>query len=116
MNEIVQDMYITYWEHINFSMLRFTDKRFFNWKTSEAAKYEYIPIQGAGETVYIKRTPVTNYEYKLFISETNHKAPSNWENNNYLKFQDELPVIYISYQDALDYCEWLTEKDEINTY
>ena len=28
MNEIVQDMYITYWEHINYSMLRFRTKLF----------------------------------------------------------------------------------------
>ena len=73
MNEIVQDMYITYWEHINFSMLRFTDERFFSWKTSAAAKYEYIPVMGAGKTIYIKRTPVTNSEYKKYLSETGNK-------------------------------------------
>ena len=116
MNEIVQDMYITYWEHINFSMLRFTDKRFFGWKTSEAAKYEYIPVMGAGEGIYIKRTPVTNSEYKIFLLETKHKAPSNWANNNYPEGEDDLPINYVSIKDVEDYCSWLTKKDGTNIY
>lgn len=116
MNEIVQDMYITYWDHINNSMLRFTDKRFFKWNTTEAYKYEYIPVMGGGDTVYVKRTPVTNEEYKVFISETNHKAPINWNDGNYPSEEKDYPVNYISYQDALDFCTWLTTKDGTNKY
>ena len=116
MNDIVQDMYITYWEHINFSMLRFTDKRFFQWKTSEAANYEFIPVMGAGDTVYIKRTPVTNQEYKVYLSEMNKVSPSNWNNGNYPSEEDDFPINYISYTDALDYCSWLTLKNGIDTY
>ncbi len=44
MEEIVQEMYITYWNRINSSMLRFTDSRLLKWKISEASKYEYIPV------------------------------------------------------------------------
>ena len=71
---------------------------------------------GGGDTVYVKRTPVTNEEYKVFISETNHKAPINWNDGNYPSEEKDYPVNYISYQDALDFCTWLTTKDGTNKY
>ena len=116
MDEIVQDMYITYWEHINSSMLRFTDKRLLKWKTANASQYEYIPVMGAGLTVEIKRTTVTNKEYKEFIDETGYKAPTNWTNNSYESGEDDYPVNYVSYDDCLEYCNWLTKKDGTNSY
>ena len=69
MEEIVQDMYITYWNRINSNMLRFTDDRLLKWVISKASQYEYIPVMGAGETIFIKRTPVTNSEYYKFVKE-----------------------------------------------
>ena len=58
MEEIVQEMYLTYWNRINSTMLRFTDSRLLKWSIPDAANYEYIPVMGAGETIYVKRTPV----------------------------------------------------------
>jgi hypothetical protein len=69
MKEIVQDMYITYWNRINSNMLRFTDDRLLKWVISKASQYEYIPVMGVGETIFIKRTPVTNSEYYKFVKE-----------------------------------------------
>lgn len=116
MQEIVQEMYITYWNRINSSMLRFSDPRLLKWKIDSASKYEYIPVMGAGDSVYIKRTQVTNKEYAEFIKETNHKAPSNWTNGTYPTGEDDYPVNYVSYNDAMDYANWLTLKDGTNTY
>ena len=54
MEALVQEMYVTYWDRINASMLRFTDPRLLEWKTPQAARYDYIPVMGAGESIYIK--------------------------------------------------------------
>lgn len=116
MQEIVQEMYITYWNRINSSMLRFTDSRLLKWKTENASNYEYIPVMGAGNSIYIKRTPVTNKEYAEFIKEIGYNTPSNWTNGTYQNGEDDFPVNYVSYEDAQAYCEWLTEKDGTNTY
>ena len=116
MQEIVQEMYITYWNRINSTMLRFTDSRLLKWKISNASNYEYIPVMGAGNSIYVKRTPVTNKEYAEFIKETGYKAPSNWNNGTYQNGEDDFPVNYISYTDAEEYCKWLTAKDGKNTY
>ena len=116
MEEIVQEMYITYWNRINSSMLRFTDTRLLKWKISEAANYDYIPVMGAGESLYVKRTPVTNAEYAEFISATGYPAPLNWTNGTYPTSEDDYPVNYVSFADAQAYCAWLTEQDGINVY
>ena len=68
MEDLVQDIYITYWDRINSSMLRFTDPRLLEWKIATAPRHEYIPVMGAGESIYVKRTPVTNEEYAEFLS------------------------------------------------
>ena len=112
MEEIVQEMYITYWNRINSNMLRFTDTRLLKWNISKASQFEYIPVMGAGESIYIKKTPVTNLEYAEFISKKGYKKPSNWSNRG----DDDFPVNYVSYEDAISYCNWLTSKDGINKY
>lgn len=116
MQEIVQEMYITYWNRINSTMLRFGDARLSSWSTANAAQYEYIPVMGAGTSTYIKRTPVTNEEYAQFLRENGHAAPVNMPNAAYAQEEAEYPVNYVSYQDALAYCAWLTERDGENTY
>lgn len=116
MQEIVQEMYITYWNRINSSMLRFTDSRLLKWKIAEASKYEYIPVMGAGDSIYVKRTPVTNKEYAEFIKATGHSSPQNWTNGTYPSGEDDYPVNYVSYNDAVEYANWLTKKDGTNTY
>lgn len=116
MQEIVQEMYITYWNRINSTMLRFGDSRLLKWKISDAKNYDYIPVMGAGDSIYIKYTEVTNKEYLEFINETGYKVPSSWVNGTYNTNEDDYPVNNISYNDALKYCEYLTLKDGKNTY
>lgn len=116
MEEIVQEMYITYWSRINSSMLRFTDTRLLKWKISSASQYEYIPVMGAGESIYVKRTPVTNAEYAAFIAATGEKVPSNRMGGTYPEGEGNYPVNFVSYKDAEAYCAWLTEQDGVNTY
>lgn len=116
MEEIVQEMYLTYWNRINSTMLRFTDSRLMKWSIPDAASYEYIPVMGAGETIYVKRTPVTNAEYAEYVAATGAEAPSNWINGAYTAGEDDFPVNYVSYENAESYCEWLTAVDGVNTY
>lgn len=116
MEQIVQEMYDTYWDRIDNTMLRFTDTRLLQWRTASASEHEYIPVMGAGESVYIKRTPVTNEEYAEFIQATGASAPSNWVDGMYPDGEGDYPVNYISYGDAVAYCAWLTETDGSNSY
>ena len=47
MEDLVQEIYITYWDRINSSMLRFTDPRLLEWRVAGAARYDYIPVMGS---------------------------------------------------------------------
>lgn len=116
MEEIVQEMYVTYWNRINSSMLRFTDTRLLKWRIDDAPRYAYIPVMGAGESIYVKRTPVTNGEYAEFVKATGAQAPSGWTNGAYPDGEDTYPVNFVSYEDAKAYCAWLTKQDGVNTY
>lgn len=116
MEELVQDIYITYWDRINSSMLRFTDPRLLEWKIAAAPRHEYIPVMGAGETIYVKRTPVTNAEYAEFLRATGYPAPANWLDGTYPEGEEAFPVNFVSYADAQAYCACLTEQDGVNTY
>lgn len=116
MEDLVQEIYITYWDRISSSMLRFTDPRLLEWRVASAARYDYIPVMGAGESIYIKRTPVTNGEYAEYVEATGAAVPSNWVNGTYPADERDFPVNFVSYEDALGYCAWLTEEDGVNTY
>jgi len=57
------------------------------------------------------RGEVTNAQYFKFISEANHSRPPDPSFiKNYLTGNPELPALGITYDDALAYCKWLSEK------
>ena len=113
-------MYITYWNRINSSMLRFTDSRLLKWNITEAYKYEYIPVISAGDTIYVKRTPVTNKEYAEFIKATKHSAPQNWINETYQTFENDYPVNYVPIKNEngniIIYCNKIEEAIEYKIF
>jgi len=61
----------------------------------------------------IARYPVTNGEYLEFARETRCHAPSHWLSNGEAPFpwaERHLPVVRVSYGDALRFCEWKSKK------
>ena len=58
----------------------------------------------------IGKYPITNREYQAFIRESEHSPPRNWDGDQYPEGVGDHPVVYVSWDDAAAYCEWLSEK------
>jgi formylglycine-generating enzyme required for sulfatase activity len=58
---------------------------------------------------YLARTPVTNAQYAAFVQDTGHRQPYHWESGKLPEGKEDHPVIYVSWHDAVTYCDWLTE-------
>lgn len=63
---------------------------------------------------YIAKTPVTNAQYAAFVRATNHQVPEYWQSGKIPSGKNEHPVVCISWDDAIDYCQWLTEVTDKN--
>ena len=64
---------------------------------------EHISSTGA---FYIDLYEVTNSDYKKFKDATQRPAPFHWPNGEIARDQDNHPVVYVSWFDARDYCQW----------
>jgi len=54
---------------------------------------------------------VTNQEFQMFVDETNYKdLPSSWEFGDFEALKANHPVFTVSFESAVRYCHWLTEK------
>jgi formylglycine-generating enzyme required for sulfatase activity len=62
----------------------------------------------------ISRAEVTNRLYKFFVDGANHPAPHGvaygWNENNFPPGQDDFPVVFVSWEDAVAFCKWLSEQ------
>ena len=66
----------------------------------------WMVLRGSnGNNAYIGYTPVTNIEYKTYNPSFTYTAG-----------QDSLPVVNISYTEAVAYCNWLASNDANHTY
>ncbi|MBE2200732.1 MAG: SUMF1/EgtB/PvdO family nonheme iron enzyme [Anaerolinea sp.] len=57
------------------------------------------------ESFYLARYPVTVAQFKLFVEKSGHK-PANQDSTKGLVNH---PVRYVTWRDAIAYCEWLTD-------
>jgi len=105
MQEIVDEMLKDRENRINQTMSRFTDSRL----TPGARETNdgYLPILGAAQNVSIAYTPVTNAQYAQFAQATGRKFTGG---------KEDVPVVNISYNDAVAYAKWLSQKDPSATY
>lgn len=58
---------------------------------------------------WIAKYPVTNAQYAVFVRATGHRAPEHWEGGKPPDAKENHPVVNVSWQDAVVYCQWLTE-------
>ena len=58
----------------------------------------------------IGKYPVTNIQYAAFIAATGHAPPSHWRGRQSPREVRNHPVVYVSWQDAVAYCGWLSEQ------
>ncbi|MCS6884980.1 MAG: SUMF1/EgtB/PvdO family nonheme iron enzyme [Acidobacteriota bacterium] len=54
----------------------------------------------------IDKYEVTNRRYKDFVDATKHAPPSGWKDGKYPSGEGDLPVVGVSWQDCVDYCNW----------
>lgn len=65
---------------------------------------------------YIDPYPVTNEDYYQFIQSTGYQPDNSdfylyhWQNGKYLKGEESIPVVYISFKDAQAYASWAGKR------
>lgn len=109
MQVIVDEMLRDRENRINQTLSRFTDSRL---KPGvRETKDGYLPVLGAAQNVSIAYTPVTNGEYAKFLQATGRNAAASA-----LLSKANYPVVNVSYNDAVAYCNWLSQKDGSAVY
>jgi formylglycine-generating enzyme required for sulfatase activity len=58
----------------------------------------------------IDRYEVTNLQYKAFIDATKRKSPDHFRNRTYPEGKIDHPVVFVSWHDAHDYCQWAGKR------
>ena len=59
---------------------------------------------------YIGKYPVTNQQYEAFVQATNYKLPQHWRRGRIPAGKENHPVVYVSWEDAVAFCEWLSKE------
>lgn len=70
-----------------------------------------IPAQKiAVDSFFISETEVTNEQYHEFVKATNRQTPAGWTDGEFPPGAANKPVTGVTWQDAVDYCQWLSTK------
>ncbi len=59
---------------------------------------------------FIDRTEVSNEQYQRFVTATNHRAPTHWQNGSLASVEAKLPVVNVSWDDATAYARWAGKR------
>ncbi len=94
---------------------------------TEEEKAQRVELEGPGTSIqlfsydwpaheksvgayYFDRTEVSNLQYAEFVKATGHAPPQDWNGAAPPPNAELLPVTWVTYQDAADYCRWRSEQ------
>lgn len=60
------------------------------------------------DAYFIGKYEVTNAEWKAFVDATGHPAPQHWKGGAIPTGRESHPVVYVTWEDAMAYCEWVS--------
>ncbi|MBO0797562.1 MAG: SUMF1/EgtB/PvdO family nonheme iron enzyme [Blastocatellia bacterium] len=72
--------------------------------------YDSPPLPVIVGPFFIDRTEVTNEKYLKFVKATGHPAPSSWRNGMFKVGEARLPVVNVSWYDAMAYAKWAAKR------
>ncbi len=72
---------------------------------SDAFKDEFPRSEVSIPEFSISKYPVTVAQFRAFVEDSGYEAGKGWENS-----ADNSPVTSVSWDDAKEYCKWLSEK------
>ena len=58
---------------------------------------------------YMAKTPVTQVQYAAFVQATGYRQPTRREDGQPPLDKQDHPVVYVSWDDAVAYCHWLSK-------
>jgi formylglycine-generating enzyme required for sulfatase activity len=59
---------------------------------------------------FIGQYPVTNAEYQAFVREAGYQPSWRWDAAEYPEGKGDHPVVNVAWEDAVAYCQWLSQK------
>ena len=94
----------------HFTMKVTQGDQFIPYPTKEYPKEVSVP------TFYMDKHPVTNAQFKTFLDATGYKPDNpknflkNWNGRQISEGKEQLPVTYVSYEDAKAYAQWAGKR------
>jgi formylglycine-generating enzyme required for sulfatase activity len=61
---------------------------------------------------FIGKYPITNREYQAFVKDAKYTPPLGWDGDQFLSEKGDHPVVHVSWNDTIAYCNWLSEKTD----
>lgn len=58
----------------------------------------------------IGKYPITNREYQAFVRDAKYNPPRGWDGDQFPAEKGSHPVVNVSWNDANEYCKWLSGK------
>lgn len=82
-------------------------KKFIVGRDSSAESYQRPAHEvSLSASYFMDKTEVTNEQYLKFVQDTKRKPPKNWGGSVPPASLLQLPVTFVSWDDASDYCKW----------
>jgi formylglycine-generating enzyme required for sulfatase activity len=88
-----------------------------DWEDAQPIRKLRFPLKPEDELLLMCRHPVTNAEYRQFVGESGYDGSGSEKHLRHMRDEgcadfrgDAQPVLFVSWEDARQYCEWLEAK------